>query len=85
MVNKTLQKNLEILKFKESNNYGSMVGYIDDIRFTAIEHPFGKVFLLTADCSITRTVSQIEENVTVEADLKEIAEVMVKMYEKVKS
>lgn len=85
MKNKTLQKNLEVLKFKESDSYGSMVGYIGDIRFTAIEHPFGKVFLLTADCSNTRSVSQIEENVPVEADIKEIAGVMVKMYERVKS
>lgn len=85
MKNKTLQKNLEILKFKESDIYGTMVGYVEDVIYTAVEHPFGKVFLLTANFTTKRAVSQIEENVSEAAEIKEIAGVMVKMYEKLKS
>lgn len=85
MINETLQKNLDFLKFKDSDIYGTMVGYVEDVCYTAVEHPFGKVFLLTANYTSKRAVSQIEENVSVEAEIKDIAGAMVKMYEKLKS
>lgn len=76
-----LKKKLEILKFALYGDIGAMRGTIEDIEFTAVQHPFNKVFVLTASHKDNRTAGQMEQTISFNATVAEIAKVMTEFFE----
>jgi len=78
-----LKKNLEILKFKPYGYLGGMRGQMEDVIFTANEHPL-KGFWLVGDFSNSREVGQVEGFLHKNATVAEIAQLMINLYERLK-
>lgn len=77
----SLKKNLEILRFLPHGDFGAMQGFVEDVEFTAVQHPFNKVFVLTASHNDKRSIGQMEQTLLVNASVVEIAKVMTELFE----
>ncbi len=76
-----LKKKLEILWFSPYGAFGAMRGFVEDVEFTAIQHPYNKVFRLSSIHFTKREIGELEDFVQIDATVEDIAKVLVKHYE----
>lgn len=72
---------MEILKFLPHGDFEAMRGVVEDMEFTALQHPFNRVFVLTASHNDKRSAGQMEQTLLVNASVTEIAKAMTELFE----
>jgi len=80
-MNEEIKEKLELLKFR-GNALGGMDGRIEDVEFTAIEHPIKGVVFIVSHVG-PREAVQFEFSIPVDSSLQHIAAALQRAFDQV--